>query len=260
MVEVSRAVRLPGVWLSLGVLVTGWLVGCGGTSDAPAHGALTDGGATSPSDASPAPGVDSGSTTSSDDAGGAPDAPAEAQSPPSRNSTCTPTSEQTGTLVNTTHGRLDGTLVYILPVGGSSKCNGDDSHVHLQIEVSGLVYDVAVDIGSTGDDVGMYQETLAVPGGAWAEGWHGTDSLAYPTLGLTTAEFPTQAPTPIADAVVAALANTSKISIICTGYSQGDGCHDVHYEDGTGNDGAIVLDPTAATSPVLFFRFEGQSW
>jgi hypothetical protein len=184
---------------------------------------------------------------------------------PSYTSACTPLSEQTGTAINTKHGRLDGYLSYVVPQGGPVSCNGDDSHVHLQIEVSGLVYDVAVDIGSTedgsdGNYVGMEQVTMAVPGGAWAEGWHGSDDLSYGSLGVTASALPITDPPTIASQLEAALVNTSKIAIFCTGYSEGDGCHDVHYENGDGKDGAIVLDPTAATSPVLFFRFDGQTF
>ncbi len=227
----------------------------------------------------PPPGDDASSTSGSDDAGpgqsgkdasgpgadsGSPPPPpfdaGEADAAP-RNAACTPTSQQTGTLVNTQHGRLDGTLVYVLPVGGSGKCNGDDSHVHMQIEVSGLVYDVAVDIGASGDEVGLYEQTLAVPGDAWAEGWHGTDSLSYPSIGLKSAQFPVGAPADVASQVEALLAPVSKVSVFCTGYTPTDnGCHDVHYENGNGEDGAIVLDPSSATSPVLFFRFQGQSF
>jgi hypothetical protein len=226
--------------------------GCGGTA-----AATVDSGTMTP------PSQDSGpSNPPPEDSGSTDAAPEDAAiAPAPRNSECTPTSQQTGALVDTKHGRLDGTLVYVLSAGGSTKCNGDDSHVHLQVEVSDLVYDVAVDIGATGDEVGMYEETLAVPGGAWAEGWHGADSLAYPNLGLKSTAFPTASPADIASEVESLLQSTSKISIFCTGYTpQDNGCHDVHYEDGSGDDGAIVLDPMAPTSPVLFFRFEGQTF
>jgi len=154
-----------------------------------------------------------------------------------------------------------GTLVYVVDVGQGKQCNGDDSHVHLQVEVTGSIYDVAVDIGTApNDEVGYYEETLAVPGGAWAEGWHGADTLAYPSLGLHSTSFPTTDPATVGAQVEALLASTTKISIFCKGYPQGNGCHDVHYEDGTGEDGAIVLDPTAAMSPVLFFRFSTQTF
>ena len=131
--------------------------------------------------------------------------------------------------------------------------------MHLQIEVSGLVYDVAVDIGASGDEVGMLQDSIAVPGGVWAEGWHGTDSLTYSTLGVKSSSLTPAAPADVAAQVEALLASTSKISVFCTGYTPTDnGCHDVHYENGSGKDGAIVLDPSSATSPILFFRFQGR--
>jgi hypothetical protein len=241
--------------------------GGGSQTGAPPSGGLS-GDASSPPVIDPAQDA-AAPPNSSDDGGGSPSQPDAAlpsgpdagSGPPSRNSTCTPLSQQTGTAVNTTHGRLDGTLVYVLPIDGASTCNGDSAHVHLQIEVSGFVYDVAVDIGKSGDEVGWYEETMAVPGGAWAEGWHGSDSLGYSSLSLTSSEFATLDPTTMGSEVATLLANTSVISIFCTGYSPGDnGCHDVHYEDGTSQDGAIVLDPTAATSPVVFFRFTDQSF
>jgi hypothetical protein len=177
-----------------------------------------------------------------------------------RNSECTPTSEETGTAVDTSYGRLDGTLVYVVDVGQGEQCNGDDSHVHLQVLVSGSVYDVAIDIGTAPDDeVGMYEASITVPGGAWAEGWHGSDALAYPSLGLHDTTFPLTAPDTIAAQVESLLTTTTKISLFCKGYSQGDGCHDVHYENGR-TDGAIILNPTEATSSALFFRFSTQSF
>jgi hypothetical protein len=234
-----------------------------------------------------------------------PDAAPDAAEPPDaapRNAVCTPTSAQLGTAVNTTHGRLDGTLVYVVPplgnpddagyyengfdgedggddggdggglhhhhpdggfdagpMGALYQCNGDDSHVHLQVEVTGNVYDVAVDIGSENDQVGMYQQALALPDGAWAEGWH-DDDLSYASLGLHVAQFPLETPTTNAASLESLLEETSQISIFCTGYSEGNGCHDVHYEDGTTNDGALVLNPLAATPTLVFFRFVSQSF
>ena len=186
---------------------------------------------------------------------------AEAGADAARNASCTPLNQETGTAINSHHGRLDGTLVYVLPVGGSKTCNGDESHVHLQIAVSGDIYDVAVDIGSaSGGDVGYDEQSFPMPGGAWAEGWHSTDSLTYPSLGLHSTAFTTTDPATMAAKVESLLAGVSRISIFCVGYSQGDGCHDVHYEDGAGNDGAIVLDPDAASPSILFLRFTDQTF
>lgn len=230
--------------------------GGGSGGDASASGSGSGGG---PSGSGSGGGPSGGGSGSGSGSGGT-SPPSVDAGPAPRNGSCTPLSQETGTIIDTTHGRLDGTLVYVLPVGGSSACNGDGSHVHLQVQASGNIYDVAVDIGSTGDDVGTYETQLALPGGAWAEGWHGSDTLAYPSLGLHSTSFPTTSPSGVAATVESLLEDTSQISIFCTGYSQGDGCHDVHYEDGSGNDGAIVLDPSAATPSILFFRFSDQSF
>ena len=244
----------------------------GAGAPGPGQGYPSPSGGGAPNDASPPPptgtpvdassppsnpaGGDAGSSPAAPDAGASP-----GSGPPSRNGSCTPLSQQNGTAVDTTHGRLDGTLVYVLPIDGASSCNGDSAHVHLQVEVSGSVYDVAVDIGKSGDEVGWYSQNIAVPGGGWSEGWHGADSLGYSSLGLSSGAFTTLAPSSMGSEVESLLASTSKISVFCTGYTPGDnGCHDVHYQDGTNQDGAIVLDPTAATSPVVFFRFANQSF
>ena len=177
-----------------------------------------------------------------------------------RNGMCTPLSSQTGTAVSGFHGRMDGTLVYVVPQGGPSSCNGDDSHVHLQVQMSGAVYDVAVDIGKSGDEEGYEVKSLAPPGGAWSEGWHGSDNLGYPALGLSSGQFTTLAPADLSTEIEALLAGTSEVSVYCIAYTQRNGCHDVHYKDGNGGDGAIVLNPMAATPSILFFHFANQSF
>jgi hypothetical protein len=231
-------------------------VGCGAASKNPVEG-TEDSGADSGEGVAYAGSVDGATEDAASDA-----AASTAADAATRNAACTPTSQQTGTVVNTTHGRLDGTLVFVVPpVGDYDQCNGDSSHVHLQVEVSGSVYDIAVDIGTApNDEVGMYQQAIALPDGAWSEGWHGDDTLSYKTLGLSSTSFPVESPTAIANVVESLLDDTSEISIFCTGYSQGNGCHDVHYEDGTTNDGALVLNPSAASPTIVFFRFSTQTF
>ena len=184
------------------------LVACGGTtgksSEVPkldaGNGSSGDSGQTPPpadaasdaSDASSSKAHDTGTPAPAGDAAGA--AP--------RNSSCTSTSQQTGTAVNTSYGRLDGKLVYVVGAGQDRQCNGDDSHVHLQLEVSGEVYDVAVDIGKApNDEVAMYQESITVPDGTWSEGWHGSDSLVYPSIGVHSTSFVTADPGTIASRI-----------------------------------------------------------
>lgn len=217
--------------------------------------------ACSSSGSTSSPVANTDAATSLDDAATADDATSgDDAGPATRNAACTPLSQQTGSAVNSSYGRLDGTLVYVVGIGQGRSCNGDDSHIHLQVEVSGSVYDVAVDIGTTSDEVGLFEQSITVPGGVWQEGWHAADTLAYPSIGIHSSSLALTAPDALGSQLTSLLDSTSKISIFCTGYSQRNGCHDVHYKNGSGNDGAIVLSPTATDSAAIFLRFSAQSF
>ena len=177
-----------------------------------------------------------------------------------RTSACTPLSAQTGTAINTTFGRLDGTLAFVVPQGGTHNCNGDFSHVHLQVRANGEIYDVAVDIGQTPGDVNLYTQDLALPGGAWAEGWHGTDTLTYTALGIHASAFTPQTPSTISANLVSELAQVNHVSIFGTSYNTDNGCHDVHYHGGNGGDGALFLEPLSPQAHGMFFRFSTDSF
>ena len=177
---------------------------------------------------------------------------------PSYTSACTPLSEQTGTAFDTAHGRVDGYLAYVVPQGGPSSCNGDDSHVHLQIRVKGVIYDVAVDIGTFTGDANLYEADMPLPQGAWSEGWHDV-GLSYPQLGLKSSQFTAEDPTTLGQKIQSELAGVNHVSIFGDSYSTENGCHDVHYENGT-TDGALVINPLSPTAHILFFRFSTQSF
>jgi hypothetical protein len=178
---------------------------------------------------------------------------------PTTTSACTPLSKQVGNIVNTQHGRLDGTLAFVVPKGGAPSCNGDDTHVHLQVRANGAIYDVAVDIGSFNGDVFFYETDMAIPDGPWAEGWHGTDALSYTQLGLHSPQFSSQDPIALGKKIEAELAGINHISVFGTGYAQKNGCHLVHYVGGA-LDGAIVTHPLSGVSHVMFFRFSTQGF
>ena len=176
---------------------------------------------------------------------------------PTRTATCTPTSQQTGTAINTTHGRLDGYLRYVVPLGGSSSCNGDSGHIHLQISVNNALYDVAVDVGRSNGDSNSYEANMAMPDGAWSEGWH-DDAFSYTALGITSAQFTSENPTSFANRLTSELANVNHIAVFGIAYSSHNGAHDIHYYNGS--DGALVLEPLSASPRILFFRFATQSF
>ncbi len=158
-----------------------------------------------------------------------------------------------GSALSTTHGRLDGYLVAIVPAS-THGCNGDSSHIHLQVKANGAVYDVAVNLDTLEADT-----DIALPGGAWAEGWHPNMQLDYPKdLSLHSAAFNATSPTAQRMSIETALANANHVAIFATGYDT-SGAHLVHRQSG-GRDGAIVINPLDPKAHVLAFRFTTDSF
>ncbi len=231
----------------LGVVSAG---ACTGTLASDAAGSSTDGtGATG-----------SGGQASSMSTGGAitgaggDDGGVEASGPPDGTPTRQPCTSTFGTGLTTTHGRMDGLLVAVVPPGGMHPCNDDTGHVHLQVQIAGAIYDVAVNT-----DV-LYAELDApLPGGAWAEGWHSGESLDYPTtLGLHAAAFTTTDPATMAQKIETELASVNHISVFAIGYGP-TGAHDVHRQ-GANEDGAIAINPLSPKAHLLTFRFTTDSF
>jgi len=148
-----------------------------------------------------------------------------------------------------TFGRLDGTIVSIVPTTKTS-CNGDTAHIHLQVLMQGGVYDVAVNVDGL-----MAETTHALVDGAWAEGWHSPVKLDYPA---DLAEHSPAFATTNAAALEQKLASVNHVSVFATGYGP-DGAHLVH-RNGGGHDGAVVLWPLSDSPDFLVFRFSNQSF
>lgn len=158
-----------------------------------------------------------------------------------------------GTALSTKHGRLDGYLVSVVPHSNHS-CNGDRQHLHLQVEMNGEVYDVAVNVDGFEAEV-----TTPLPGAAWSEGWHAGEKLDYvKDLGLDSESFTLTGPSAVRQRIESAIANANHIAVYATGYGP-TGAHLVHRQ-GSGRDGALVLDPLGASPRVIAFRFETQTF
>jgi hypothetical protein len=173
---------------------------------------------------------------------------------------CTSTFAGTA-LADNEYGRLDGILVAIVPPGSSVHgCNSDETHVHLQVKVSGAVYDVAVNVGS---DVHTTSIDRALFAPAWAEGWHpagGADDIYvdYPGLGLHSDTIPLSTKDDLVSTISADLAVVNHISVYAIGYGP-DGAHLVHYNS-LGHDGMIVTQPLSPTSHMRAFSFDSDSF
>jgi hypothetical protein len=155
-----------------------------------------------------------------------------------------------GSALSAGFGRIDGYLVAIVPIGASG-CNGDSTHVHLQVKMNGSIYDVAVNADGNFDE-----GDLALPDGAWSEGWHSV-TLDYPTIGVHSTAFQSLGLSATGQKIEQELATANHISVFMqayTGSDAGSGGHDVHRY-GSGHDGAIVIRPLDSVAHVLFFDF-----
>ena len=164
--------------------------------------------------------------------------------------TCTDTF---GTDMTTDHGRLDGILVAVVDPTHHG-CSSDSTHVHLQIQSGGMIYDSAVNV-----DGGFYlTKDITLPTMPWTDGWHANADFNYPTEDVHSTDFQTADQATITSMVEAALTSANHVSIYMTGYNTMGG-HLVHRE-GTNIDGAIILDPLSTPSHAIMFRFDTDTF
>lgn len=153
-------------------------------------------------------------------------------------------------------GRLDGTIVSVIPTGTSRQCNGDSTHVHVQVLSQGSVYDVAVNA----DGGFIAEKDVPLPGGAFREGWHGGMTLSYTgDLGLHSGDFQTGSLSDITQDIENALANANHVSVFGTLYNHG-GLHLIHRSKSNGVDGALITEPLSANARVFAFHFASQTF
>jgi hypothetical protein len=160
-------------------------------------------------------------------------------------------------LTGGSHGRLDGYLVAMVPAGTHS-CHGDANHLHLQILMNNAVYDVAVNV----DQVDFAEVNAPLVDGAWSEGWHANGPLDYVNdLSLHSSSFASTNKSALAQQLTNELSSANHVSIFATKYSD-SGIHLVHRTrtTGSGQDGAIVINPLSPNAHYFAFHFSDQSF
>jgi hypothetical protein len=167
-----------------------------------------------------------------------------------------PCTSQLGNALTSAYGRLDGILVAIVPPG-NGPCNADSDHVHLQIQMNGAIYDVAVNVGSSNmDDVHTTTREIALP--VWQEGWHTGVLEDYVSLGVHSTDIPLGTRTQNTADIMNELATVNHISVFGTGYGP-DGAHLIH-RNGQGHDGLVVTQPLSTPAHVRLFSFTTQAF
>lgn len=158
-------------------------------------------------------------------------------------------------------GRIDG-LVYAVQKPSDTQCTlPNDDHVIVQVLMNGAVYRLVTNVLSTGVDPNVRYALVphALPPPAFAEGWHASVSLDYPTtLDAHNADF---TPSPMDDLVAKIAAEVKvgdEVSVYAhSGKGRPESAHKIHRNSGAGEDGAIVVDPTGSPK-FLLFHFDEQ--
>jgi hypothetical protein len=167
-----------------------------------------------------------------------------------------PCTSQLGNALTSMYGRLDGILVAIVPPG-NGPCNADSDHVHLQIQMNGAIYDVAVNVGDSNmDDVHTTTREIALP--VWQEGWHTGVLEDYVSLGVHSTDIPLGTRAQNTAEIMNELATVNHISVFGTGYGP-EGAHLIH-RNGQGHDGLVVTQPLSTPAHVRLFSFTTQAF
>jgi hypothetical protein len=195
---------------------------------------------------------DSSTSTGSD---AAPDALADVN----KAATCATTF---GESLTNAFGRLDGTVLAIVPPNDQTCAMPNMTHLVIQVTMSGAAYRMVVDVLSDSGDpnVSFYELDAPLEDGAWAEGWHAGVNLDYvTTLKVHSPSFTSMTQATLVTKVTSEIVLGSKISVFATSMDEPDSAHLVH-RNLTNEDGAIVVGPDTKTPHYLLFRFAEQTF
>jgi hypothetical protein len=161
-------------------------------------------------------------------------------------------------------GRVDGTVVAVVPPADPGCALPNSDHLVVQVAFDGGVYRMVINVQSSFGDPRIQLKTVhaPLPAPAFAEGWHTSVSLDYPTqFGLHSDLDAGWEPVDLNEATrrISALieigARLSTYSTAGAGYA--DSTHLVH-RNGGGHDGAVVVNPTSPSPTWLLFHFANQ--
>ncbi len=236
-----RASLAPWLWLSI------LLAGCGGGTTGNGVAPGDDAASSDDSAIAEVGGDDAGSDTAS-------------SVPPPERLACVSSSRLASGLPTSTYGAVEADLIAIIPPYSSVNCPSDSGHVHLQLDISGKRYDVAINVESTtGDQVSILTKDLPA-GQLPAEGFSNVGFSYVNTLGVHSTEFTAMSKSALVAKLQSELANASRVAIHGLTYSDGTGIHDIHKNGGTNHDGAVVVHGGGAggADHVLAFRFSSD--
>lgn len=175
---------------------------------------------------------------------------------PPRRLACVPTSGLAKDLPPLLYGAVEGELVTITPPNApGNTCPEDSGHVHLQLDIGGKRYDVAVNVESTsGAQMAIFTKDL--PASLNPPGYTNSGFDFPISLGAHSGDFTSLSKAALVTRLQTELKGASRVSIHGLTYDDGSGIHNVH-KNAPGRDGAIVVRGGGAggTDHVIALRF-----
>jgi hypothetical protein len=170
-----------------------------------------------------------------------------------------------GSALTNAFGRVDGTVVAVVPPNDQTCAMPNATHLVIQVLVQGAVYRMVVDVlsdvlsDSGSPDVYFYETDAPLAAGAWSEGWHPGVALDYvTTMSLRSTQFTSMAEEDVVAKITSEIQIGAHIAVFATSAGEPSSAHLVH-RNLTGQDGAIVVSPETAPH-YLLIRFYEQSF
>ena len=168
-----------------------------------------------------------------------------------------------GAELTNSFGRLDGTVLAVIPPNFQGCAQPTSTHTVVQVMVNGAAYRMVVNVLSTvgTPDVFLGEADAPLAGPAWTEGWHPDAQLDYATtLHVMKSQFTEAAQATAAARVYDMVALGEHISVFATssGGAKADSADKIHRNTAHA-DGAIVLHPDTAPH-YLLTAFANQSF
>ena len=168
-----------------------------------------------------------------------------------------------GSSLTAAFGRLDGTVLAVVPPGDNACAMPNSTHVVIQVTWAGEVYRMVLDVLSSVGNPDVFFSEIDAPlaAGPWAEGWHPGVVLDYvSTLGVHALSFTEMKEADLVQKVTSEIDLGSHVSIFATaGAGVTSSAHLIH-RNATDADGAIVVRPESAMPHYLLFRFAEQTF
>ncbi len=212
---------------------------------------------------SPSSSGDASIDASGDDAGDidASSADASVDAAPDVDKSATCASMFGGALTNA-FGRLDGTVVAVVPPGDPKCAVMNATHLVIQVLMNGATYRMVVDVLSNRapPDVLFYEMDAPLAAGVWAEGWHAGAMLDYvTTLNVHSGSFVAMHEADLVAKITSEIDLGAKISVFSTSAGSPSSTHLVH-RNLPDADGAIVIRPDSPNPHYLLLRFAEQTF